>query len=111
MREWDVDYLTATFALTTGRVPAETPADSPFRAPLSNGKLQIGRYESLREDMLGFLGGNEIQAPGEFLDAIRTGAPWHQSRRRPYREYYDDELRELVGTRAHRIVAEFGYEF
>jgi len=31
MREWHVDYLTATFSLTTGRLPAETPEDSPLR--------------------------------------------------------------------------------
>jgi len=111
MREWDVDYLTATFSLVTGRVPAETPADSPLRAPLSNGNLEIGRYESLRDDLLGFLDRNEIRAPEEFLETIRMGAPRHQSQRRPYHEYYDDELRDLVGSKAHVIVDEFGYEF
>ena len=111
MREWDVDYLTATFSLTTGRLPGETPPDSPLRPPFSNGKLATGRYENLRDDVLGFLDRNEIPAPRDFVEHIRTGAPRHQSRRRPYHEYYDDELRDLVGARAHSIVDEFGYEF
>jgi hypothetical protein len=113
MREWDVDYLTATFRLTTGRMPADTPADSPVRKLFSShpADVDVGRYESLRDDMLGFLERHDIPAVPEFIEAIRNAPARHQSRRNPYRDYYDDELRDLVSAKSRSIVDEYGYEF
>jgi hypothetical protein len=33
------------------------------------------------------------------------------TRRRAYRDYYDDELRELVGEKARAIIERYGYSF
>jgi hypothetical protein len=113
MREWDVDYLTATFTLTTGRLPAGTPADSPVREFFSAqpARVEVGRYESLRDDMLGFLERHDVPAVPEFIDAVRSAPARHQSRRKPYREYYDDELRDLVASKSRPIIDEYGYDF
>ena len=113
MREWGVDYLTSSFRLTTGRLPADTPADSPVRGLFSRhpSRVDVGRYESLRDDMLGFLARHEIPTVPEFIEAIRSAPARHQSRRQPYRDYYDDELRDLVAAKARPIIDEYGYEF
>ena len=39
------------------------------------------------------------------------GAPYGSSKRGPYQQYYDDELRDLVGRKARRLVELGGYEF
>ena len=37
--------------------------------------------------------------------------PYGSSKRGPYQQYYDDELRDLVGRKARRLVELGGYEF
>lgn len=113
MRHWDCDLFSAWFWLMTGHVPSPPPADSPLASqfPPRARPVETGRYESFREDFTAFVERNEIPAPPGFMDALRNEPPRHASVRRPYREYYDDELRELVGSKARRLIEQYGYEF
>lgn len=73
--------------------------------------LTIGRFESLIDDLEGFLTATGMAlAPGGF-DRIRAMAPVNATDRAPYRAYYDDALRELVGEACRPLVERFGYEF
>jgi Sulfotransferase domain len=77
---------------------------------LDRGALEAGRFEHLRTflvelfDRHGLLSDSlreaTLQAP-----AVNTAG------RGPYRDYYDDELRELVGHKARWLIDRFGYEF
>jgi hypothetical protein len=112
MREWDCDLYSAMFWLMTGHAPS-APANGSGLAPLfpRDRQVETGQYESFREDFEAFVERNEIPAPRGFMYAIRNEPPRHQSERRPYHEYYDDELRDLVGTKARRLIDQYEYEF
>ena len=47
----------------------------------------------------------------EQFKAVLRAEPVNASQRNGYRDYYDDELRDLVGEKARRIVKLYGYEF
>jgi hypothetical protein len=112
MREWDVDLCTGMFWLMAGHAPAPPPEDSPLAPLFPPGReVQTGKYERFREDFTAFVERNAIPAPDAFMDAIRNEPPRHASVRRPYREYYDDELRDLVGTKARYLIERYGYAF
>jgi hypothetical protein len=44
-------------------------------------------------------------------EQIRSAPPENASDRRPYRDYYTDELRDLVAERSRLIIDRFGYSF
>jgi hypothetical protein len=98
MRQLDVDHYTALHLLMTGD-------------GLSDGTIEVGRFERLSDDFLAFLERHDVPVSATFVEAIRTGAPLRASERGPYRDYYDEELRDLVAARAHRLVGAYGYEF
>lgn len=81
------------------------------RAQRKGMEIEVGRYENLRGDFLSFL--DRYGVPGENLRrAVLRASPVNVSERSGYRDYYDDDdLRELVGRKARRIVAVYGYEF
>ena len=113
MRAWDVDLLTAAYAIKTGHHPAgaEPPPSLAARLPADGRSVEVGRFEHLREDLLSFLERHEVPAPPEFVEAIRLSPPRHGSRRGAYADYYDDELRDLVAHKARHVIAEHGYEY
>jgi hypothetical protein len=41
----------------------------------------------------------------------KLAEPVNRGEHNGYRDYYDDELRDLVGEKARRIVRTYGYEF
>jgi hypothetical protein len=98
MEELGCDHYTARFLQVTG-------------GGIESGHLEVGRYEHLRDDFLGFLERHEVPVDDAFADLVRGGAPKHTSERGPYREYYDEELRDLVGEKARLLVERFGYGF
>ena len=114
MQAWDVDYLTAAYAITTGHYPdgAVLPEELADRRPRAGQRpAEVGRFEHLREDFLAFLERHEVPVPAEFVEAVNVSPPRHRSRREAYAEYYDDDLRALVARSARHVIAEHGYEY
>jgi hypothetical protein len=73
--------------------------------------LRMGHMENLREDLATLIescGGS--LGPG-LAAAIATAPPVNASPRRDYREYYGQELRELVAERDWAIVESYNYNF
>jgi hypothetical protein len=95
MRRYDLDYYTALFRAMTQ--PVET--------------TWIGRFENLREDLLRFAEEHDVPISPEIRAKILNAPRRNVSKRRPYRSYYNDELRDLVATRSRPMVRLFGYSF
>jgi hypothetical protein len=73
-------------------------------------KLRIGRFENLRMDLLEML--KDIVALPEELEYHLLKHPRiDESDRRHYREYYDNQLRDLVLERDEVVLKDFGYRF
>jgi len=96
--EGDLDYYSARFAWIGG-------------SGLAAGRVEVGRFESLREDFLAFLERHQVPVGGSFVDALGRTRPVNVGERGPYRSYYDAQTRDLVGEKAHEIVERYGYEF
>jgi hypothetical protein len=75
------------------------------------GRIEMGRYERLTDDFMEFLQRHRIDPGAGFEQALRTAPRINTSERGPYRDYYDEELRELVRYKARGIVERYGYEF
>jgi hypothetical protein len=98
MRKLDCDHYTATWWRIAG-------------TGIERGKVECARFESLQRDLLAFFERHEVPLDAEFADALRAEPPYGSSRRGPYADYYDEDLKELVRHKARRIVDAFGYEF
>ena len=98
MRELDCDHYTAQWWRTAGM-------------GVERGEVESGRFESLQRDFLSFLERHRVPIDDRFAATLREEPPYGSSKRGPYRDYYDDELRELVRHKARRIVDPYGYEF
>jgi len=61
-----------------------------------DGRVEVGRFEHLREDFVAFLDRHDIELP-RLREFVLTAEPINTSERDDYRSYYDDESRELVG--------------
>lgn len=84
--------------------------DDMFRTEQEHGRhIDVGRFENLREDFVSFLDRYQIPSPG-FREAVLSKPPVFFSKRHAYRDYYDDELRDLVAQKS-RVVETFGYSF
>jgi hypothetical protein len=81
-----------------------------LKGPPAENPLQIGRFESLREDFLAFLRDHDVPIDDHFIDAVRHAVPQVGSKHHQYRSYYDAELRELVREK-NLLIDEFGYTF
>jgi hypothetical protein len=79
-------------------------------AQLHGVQVDVGKTENLREDFIAFLDRHEIEGD-RLREAVLETPAINQSKRGHYRDYYDDELRDLVGEKGRRIVREYGYEF
>ena len=73
--------------------------------------LDIRRYESLVDDLAQFLKQAGAPLSADAVARVRGGRRLKTTAHRPYREYYDRELRELVGRSCEMIVERFGYRF
>ena len=80
-----------------------------FRAGF-DGTVEMGRFETLREDFIGFLERHAIPVGDDFIARVLTRPPDNVGRHRPYASYYDAELRDLVGATS-RVAREYGYTF
>jgi hypothetical protein len=78
---------------------------------VEQGRVEVGRIETLREDFVAFLRRHEIPVGDAFVDALRAAPAANTSDRGEYRGYYDDRLRDLVAHKARLIVERYGYSF
>lgn len=68
------------------------------------------RFERLRKQLLQYLR-SRIEVPGPLARAIRCDPPRRVSDHGPYADYYDSDLRELVGEKAGWLCERFNYRF
>jgi hypothetical protein len=68
------------------------------------------RFERLRKQLVRFLD-RHVDVSPELRRAIRRAPAKKQSTHRPYAEYYDSDLAELVGERTGWLCERFGYTF
>jgi hypothetical protein len=73
--------------------------------------LTVGRYEFLIDDLAEFLSKAGVPLSGESIERIRMSRPLKVTAHRPYREYYDDALRDLVGRSCRSLIERFDYHF
>lgn len=71
----------------------------------------MGHMESLRTDLSKLIETYSGSVHPDLAAAIATAAPVNASPRRDYRDYYDQELRELVADRDWAIVESYNYSF
>ena len=84
MRDEGIDLYSARFREIAG-------------AALDHPNFTVLRFErGLRKELVRFLRAH-IDVPQPLLTAIRDHPPIRSSEHGPYQDYYDDELRELVG--------------
>jgi hypothetical protein len=71
----------------------------------------IGRCENLRADFLDFL--ERVGAPisAELRDFVVNAGPRNASQHGDWREYFDQELAELVAARDASVIERFDYRF
>jgi hypothetical protein len=91
------DLYTGSFSYSVGGVSPEL--------------LTVGRFESLVDDLERFLAAAGVALPDGAIARARTSGPANATRRRPYREYYDEDLREVVGDSCRELIDRFGYSF
>jgi hypothetical protein len=97
MREQDIDLYSAYYTVVAGGKRGEDRAE-------------VGRSESLREDLLAFMEKHGVPIDSEFGAAVRASPRARTSERSTYQKYYDDELRDLVASYCP-LVEKFGYSF
>ena len=79
---------------------------------LGTDQLTVGRFETLVDDLERFLTHNEMPLSDDALQRISATEPVNATlHRRPYRDYYDDDLRDLVGRSCRTLVERFDYTF
>jgi hypothetical protein len=96
-REQDVGLLTLHYRRQLDGVPEP--------------QLVVGKSESCRDDFLGFLRGARVRVSAEFERDLRGRRPLNRSKRGDYREYYDDDLRDLVAHKERFVVTEYAYTY
>jgi hypothetical protein len=77
---------------------------------IENGNLEPGRFEELVPFLLDLLDRHDLLTE-PLRDAIERTPPINASQHGPYSDYYDEELRELVGHKARWLTERFGYAF
>ena len=78
---------------------------------VEQGRVEVGRVETLREDFLEFLRSHDVPVGEDFVVAVRDAPAANTSEHGEYRDYYDERLRDLVAHKARLIVDRYGYEF
>jgi hypothetical protein len=77
----------------------------------SANRLEVLRFERLRDDVINFVDEKGIDASDEFREGLRSHPTIRASSRGHYRDYYDPDLRDLVGASAKALIDRFGYAF
>lgn len=77
----------------------------------AEGRLTMGRFENLRGGFHDFLTAHEVPLPDSLRADLFARPALNRSSRSRFQDYYDDELRDLIGLRAGGIIARYGYSF
>lgn len=80
-------------------------------ASLAEGKVTMGRFENLRADFAAFLGAAGVPLSDRFRLDLFERPPVNRSQRSRFQDYYDEELRDLIGRLAADTIARYGYAF
>jgi hypothetical protein len=73
--------------------------------------VHLARFETLGVDVTAFLKENRIPNKLKLRTALRTAPRKNTSSHGPYRDYYDEDARDLVARADRAIIARYGYEF
>ena len=71
----------------------------------------IGKIEHIRSDLVRMLGDVGVEISAEFQNQIQSRPATNKFEHPYYREYYDDELRELIQYKDRIIISKYGYAF
>jgi hypothetical protein len=77
---------------------------------IKRGRLEAGRFEELTPFLVDYLGRGGLLTDS-LREAVEDSPPANATEHGAYRDYYDDELRELVAHKARRLTERFGYAF
>jgi hypothetical protein len=78
---------------------------------LSSDRLTFGRFESLVDDLDNFLSAAGAPLDDAAIARIRGAEPLNTTNHRHYRDYYSDDLRDLVRECCRMPIERFGYHF
>lgn len=123
----ETDFATVVRAACTGRVDhdrAEVRAGmqcgmdfytARLHDVLGDGlggeRLTVGRFEHLFEDLEDFLRRAGVPVPHDFATRAKATTIENRATRGAYRDYYDADLRDLVGEHCAKVCERFGYTF
>jgi hypothetical protein len=96
-RRRDIDLYSAYVRVLAGRA-------------IKQGRLEAGRFEELIPFFLEFLRRRGLLSDS-LRQAVESSPATNTAERGPYRDYYDQELRELVSHKARWLTDRFGYAF
>ncbi len=92
------DFYTAAFRYMVG-------------AGLNDPRLTVGRMEQLRDDLIGWVRRADVPQSDALVAAIQRTPPNNQSEHGDYHNYYDADLRDVVGRASQWMIDRFGYTF
>lgn len=78
---------------------------------LDSPRLTVGRFESFADDLEHFFSCAGVDLPESAIAEVRAMPPLNTSKRGPYRDYYDDRLRDHVERSCEPLIERFGYRF
>lgn len=74
-------------------------------------KRLVGKVENLRTDFVNLLRSTDAPHITKLEKLIEESPRYNVTERKPYREYYDDELKNIVEERDKYIIQKYGYEY
>jgi tetratricopeptide (TPR) repeat protein len=74
-------------------------------------QTHIGRFENLQEDFLDIMDQLEVSESEALKHELENRERKNFSQHSHYSHYYDNELRDLVAEREHRLIERFDYSF
>ena len=72
----------------------------------------IGRFENLSEDLSDILGKfDSLELGDERVKSELSKRKAHKTAHAPYRDFYDEDTKQIVADMEKKFIEEFGYEF
>lgn len=77
----------------------------------ADGRLEIGRQENLRADLLAFLQRTAVALPPGLREFVTGADARNASAHGDFRDYYDARTKALVGERERAVIERHGYRY